>query len=61
MKCEACAKREATVAYTHIVADAKKTIFLCPVCAAEKNIEPAARAQIEDLFSGASSASASRV
>lgn len=51
MKCEACAKREATVAYTHIVADAKKTIFLCPVCAAEKNIEPAAepQAKAEDV------------
>ena len=51
MKCEACAKREATVAYTHIVDDAKKTIFLCPVCAAEKNIEPAAepQAKAEDV------------
>ena len=29
MKCEACAKREATVAYTHIVDDVKKTQFVC--------------------------------
>ena len=43
MKCEACAKREATVAYTHIVDDIKKTIFLCPVCAEEKNIAPPAQ------------------
>ena len=36
MKCEACAKREATVAYTHIVDDVKKTMFLCSVCAGER-------------------------
>ena len=39
MKCETCIKREATVAYTHIVDDEKKTLFLCQVCADEKNIE----------------------
>lgn len=39
MKCEVCAKGEATVAYTHIVDDVKKTLFLCEVCAQEKNIE----------------------
>ena len=42
MKCETCAKGEATVAYTHIVDDTKKTLFLCEVCAEEKNIETAA-------------------
>jgi protein arginine kinase activator len=42
MKCETCAKGEATVAYTHIVDDTKKTFFLCEVCAEEKNIETAA-------------------
>ena len=42
MKCETCAIGEATVAYTHIVDDAKKTLFLCEVCAEEKNIETAA-------------------
>ena len=47
MKCEACAKREAAVAYTHIVDDIKKTIFLCPVCAEEKNIDPSAQPQAE--------------
>ena len=36
MKCETCIKREATVAYTHIVDDEKKTLFLCQVCADEK-------------------------
>ena len=36
MKCEACAKREATVAYTHIVDDVKKTQFVCSVCAGDK-------------------------
>ena len=39
MKCETCIKREATVAYTHIVDDEKKTLFLCQVCADEKNID----------------------
>ena len=42
MKCETCAKGEATVAYTHIVDDTKKTLFLCEVCAEEKNIETSA-------------------
>lgn len=42
MKCETCAKGEATVAYTHIVDDTKKTLFLCETCAQEKNIETTA-------------------
>ena len=42
MKCETCAEREATVAYTHIVDDEKKTLFLCPVCTGKKNIEESA-------------------
>lgn len=32
MKCEICHQREATVAYTHIVDNDKKTAFLCSVC-----------------------------
>ena len=39
MKCETCAKGEATVAYTHIVDDTKKTFFLCATCAQKKNID----------------------
>ena len=45
MKCETCAKGEAMVAYTHIVDDTKKTLFLCEVCAEEKNIETAASSE----------------
>ena len=29
MKCGVCAKREAVVAYTHIVDDVKQTLLLC--------------------------------
>lgn len=39
MKCGVCAKREAVVAYTHIVDDVKQTLLLCHECAKEKNIE----------------------
>ena len=39
MKCGVCAKREAVVAYTHIVDDVKQTLLLCRECAKEKNIE----------------------
>lgn len=39
MKCEVCAKREAVVAYTHIVDDLKQTLLLCHECAGEKNIK----------------------
>ena len=39
MKCGVCAKREAVVAYTHIVDDVKQTLLLCHECAEEKNIE----------------------
>ncbi|MCY3792142.1 MAG: UvrB/UvrC motif-containing protein [Gemmatimonadetes bacterium] len=39
MKCGVCAKREAVVAYTHIVDDVKQTLLLCQECAKEKNIE----------------------
>lgn len=39
MKCGVCAKREAVVAYTHIVEDAKQTLFLCGECASKKNIK----------------------
>ena len=51
MKCEACAKREATVAYTHIVDDVKKTQFVCSVCAGEKAPDAPARpkSQAQDV------------
>ena len=39
MKCGVCAKREAVVAFTHIVDDVKQTLVLCHQCASEKNIE----------------------
>ena len=39
MKCGVCAKREAVVAYTHIVDDVKQKLLLCPECAGEKNIK----------------------
>ena len=49
MKCGVCAQREAVVAFTHIVDDAKQTLLLCQQCASQKNIEvrvaPAAPAQ----------------
>ena len=49
MKCGVCAKREAVVAYTHIVDDVKQTLLLCHQCASEKNIKvriaPAAQAK----------------
>ena len=51
MKCEACAKREAPVAYTHIVDDVKKTQFVCSVCAGEKAPDAPARpkSQAQDV------------
>ena len=51
MKCETCAKREATVAYTHIVDDVKKTLFLCSVCAGDKAGDTSARppSQAQDV------------
>ena len=38
-KCGVCAKREAAVAFTHIVDDVKQTLLLCQACASEKNIK----------------------
>lgn len=38
-KCGVCAKREAAVAFTHIVDDVKQTLLLCHQCANEKNIK----------------------
>ena len=38
-KCGVCAKREAVVAFTHIVDDVKQTLLLCHECASEKNIK----------------------
>ncbi len=35
MKCEICHKRDATMAYTHIVDDKKKTLLLCAHCIPE--------------------------
>jgi protein arginine kinase activator len=32
MKCQRCQQREATIAYTHIVDDQKKTLLLCALC-----------------------------
>ena len=48
-KCGVCAKREAVMAFTHIVDDVKQTLLLCHQCASKKNIEvriaPAAQAK----------------
>ena len=48
-KCGVCNKREAVVAYNHIVDDVKQTLLLCHQCASEKNIKvqvaPAAQAK----------------
>ena len=48
-KCGVCNKREAIVAFTHIVDDVKQTLLLCQQCANEKNIKvqvaPAAQAK----------------
>ena len=38
-KCGVCAKREAAVAFTHIVDDVKQTLLLCHECANQKNIK----------------------
>ena len=38
-KCGVCNKREAVVAYNHIVDDVKQTLLLCHQCASEKNIK----------------------
>jgi protein arginine kinase activator len=35
MKCDACHKYDATVAYTQIADDDKKTLYLCSFCAAQ--------------------------
>ena len=48
-RCGVCNKREAVVAYNHIVDDVKQTLLLCHECASEKNIKaqvaPAAQAK----------------
>ena len=36
MKCEICHQREASVAYTHIVDNDKKTAFLCSACSPQQ-------------------------
>ncbi len=36
MKCEACRKQEASVAFTHIVENQKQTLHLCPACIAAR-------------------------
>ena len=38
-KCGICNKREAVVAYSHIVDDVKQTLLLCHQCASKKNIK----------------------
>ena len=48
MKCGVCAKREAVVAYTHIVDDVKQTLLLCHECAREKKVQVAPAAQAKE-------------
>lgn len=40
MKCEACHEQEATVAYTHIVENQKRTVHLCRACVATRQPGP---------------------
>ena len=41
MKCQVCHQREATVAYTQIVENEKRTVFLCGICVSQhKNVMP---------------------
>ncbi|MBT4496231.1 MAG: hypothetical protein HOC74_00830 [Gemmatimonadetes bacterium] len=47
MKCEMCHKSEATVAYTHIVENEKKTVNLCSSCTPQQKVQVAAKAQAE--------------
>jgi protein arginine kinase activator len=68
MKCESCRKHEATVAFTQIADDAKKTIHLCARCAAARSgtvaggkpAEPVGE-QAETAKTGAATAAAPRV
>lgn len=41
MKCESCKKHEATIVYTHIVDDQKKTLHLCSFCSSEEQADQA--------------------
>lgn len=36
MKCEVCHQREATIAYTHVVENEKKTLQLCSACVSQQ-------------------------
>jgi protein arginine kinase activator len=45
MKCEVCHKREATVAYTHIVENEKKTVHLCGVCLSQQKVRAGTQSQ----------------
>ena len=47
-KCGVCAKREAVVAFTHIVDDVKQTLLLCHECAKEKKVRIAPAAQAKE-------------
>ncbi len=48
MKCGVCAKREAAVAFTHIVDDVKQTLLLCHECAIKKKVRVAPAAQAKE-------------
>ena len=46
MKCDACHKYEATVAYTQIADDDKKTLYLCSFCATQTSPQKSAQAPV---------------
>ena len=48
MKCGVCTKREAVVAFTHIVDDVKQTLLLCHECAREKKVQVASATQAKE-------------
>jgi len=47
MKCEMCQESEATVSYTHIVENEKKTVNLCSSCSPQQKGQGATKGQTE--------------
>lgn len=56
MKCENCAKRDATVHLTEIKKGVKQEMHLCEPCASEKGLPGKAPFSISDLLAGITSA-----
>lgn len=47
MKCESCQQQEATIEFTTVAGDEKKTSHLCPVCAAERSRQQADKTETD--------------